>query len=1537
MKSIRFLLFIISTFVSSQFFTQNEAAKWYFGQNAALDFMTSPPTPLIGSAMIVLEGCASVADANGNLLFYTDGMTIWTSTHTVMANGTGLFGNGTPTQSSLIIRRPGSTTLYYVFTVQPYLSNNAGFFYSIVDMSLAAGQGSVTVKNAPIYTSNVGEKLTGTKHCNGVDYWVVVRDWTLNSNNQRNFRSYQFSATGVNTTAVISPSWTWTTTLNYNDLGAMKISPNGKKLGTAVYNYYNQNISNHAFELYDFDNSTGVVSNSLALHTTTTTNNYNYGYGCEFSPDGTKFYGSQINSNVNNQAGIWQWNLCAGSNSAIAASLFPVASFSNNVNNWHGSMQVAPNGKIYCATWWGNGINQSSISVVHNPNALGAACNYSFQNQSVGPGLSRYGLPNFVGSIFAQPPPIAPFTHTVSNTFGCQGVAFTSPIGPNTTVSACSSIGYSLTSLAWNFGDPLSGGNNVSFAQNPIHAFTNLGTYTVQLVLYYSCGGGTDTLRQVVNVNQPCISVASTSITCASLGSATVSATGGVGPFSYTWQPTGQTNSVATGLSPGTYTLTVFDFGNNFTYTATTVFTSLIPLTGSISTATSITCNGANTGTGSVTDLAGGSGSEFYIWTNGINTYTTAFTNSLSAGLWTVSVTDATTGCNINQLFFISQPPPLNLVLSSSSQSACVNDNIVLSGTSSGGTPAQNGPAYTYSWVAGPASDTRTVTAANGGGIIYTLQSRDSLNCLISNTIAVNFVNKPVLSVANVSICPLQTGNLVVSGASSYTWNSNFVGSIFSDNPTSNSVYTVVGEALACTSTATASIILYPSPTPLYASNSPVCNGKNLLLFSGGGVAYQWQGPMAFNSTLNSPTITAVDPNYSGVYNLTVTSVHGCTAATNGTVTINPTPTLSALGGDACTNGTLNLVANSNTGASYFWRGPLSYTSSNQNPSITNPSLARTGIYTVTATSTAGCTNSTVVQGSITLLPIASIASDGPKCELNTINFSGNGGNMYSWIGPAGFSSNLKDPVLNSVNVSSAGIYSLTVFKGPCVAGTSYSLTVFPLPVPTANSSSQVCETKTLNLYGSANKPVNYAWYGPGGFYSPMANPVRTLSTLNYSGTYTLVVVDANLCQATALTQVNILANPTISAVGATVCLNEEAVISAEGADSYYWTGPGFFQSGAQYAQIASVTKNLEGTYTVVGTAANSCTNTTTVSVNTRELPVPQYSVFPNATLCVNDVLTFVGDGGKSFKWYGPNNNFYEGASVTFTTSVSHIGNYTLVATDETGCVNQTEVQVVINKLPQGYLMTSAESGCVPFCADYMFSSSSGSAAITSVWENNKRVFGEKFSHCFNETGIHTFTGIITDEITGCESTAVTQVTVFPQPIANFYYSPLNPLENEQVIFTNTSESEGTITSNWFFDSNKGYKTTSTNVSRIYEAPGKYPVALVITNSFGCSDTVMKAIIVEPDFTIYVPNAFTPNLDGLNDVFEPVFHSTKKYSMQVFDRWGSIIYNSTDGTKGWDGTNKGVFCKSDVYTWKIEVKDVNAETKLYSGHVTLIR
>lgn len=134
--------------------SQNEFSKWYFGQYAGLDFSTTPPTALTNGSLITSEGVATISDANGNLLFYTDGVTIRNSSHSVMANGTGLGGNASSTQSGIIVKQPGNTNVFYVFTAY----NTIGVNYSKVDMNLAAGLGSVTVKNATLHAPTC-EKL----------------------------------------------------------------------------------------------------------------------------------------------------------------------------------------------------------------------------------------------------------------------------------------------------------------------------------------------------------------------------------------------------------------------------------------------------------------------------------------------------------------------------------------------------------------------------------------------------------------------------------------------------------------------------------------------------------------------------------------------------------------------------------------------------------------------------------------------------------------------------------------------------------------------------------------------------------------------------------------------------------------------------------------------------------------------------------------------------------------------------------------------------------------------------------------------------------------------------------------------------------------------------------------------------------------------------------------------------------------------------------------------------------------------------------
>lgn len=157
----KYILFVLFCFKSK---SQNETNNWYFGANAGLNFSTIPPTILTNGMLITTEGCSSISDAFGNILFYSDGITVYDKTHNIMSNGTGLFGNSSTTQSSIIVKEPGNNNIYYIFTLGA--SGSGSLCSSKVDMNLSAGMVSVTVKNNLLGTI-ISEKLTSVKHCNG--------------------------------------------------------------------------------------------------------------------------------------------------------------------------------------------------------------------------------------------------------------------------------------------------------------------------------------------------------------------------------------------------------------------------------------------------------------------------------------------------------------------------------------------------------------------------------------------------------------------------------------------------------------------------------------------------------------------------------------------------------------------------------------------------------------------------------------------------------------------------------------------------------------------------------------------------------------------------------------------------------------------------------------------------------------------------------------------------------------------------------------------------------------------------------------------------------------------------------------------------------------------------------------------------------------------------------------------------------------------------------------------------------------------------
>ncbi len=503
----RFSLYVtclFSFFISFSLFSQGFNNTWYFGTKAGITFTTNPPTALTDGQLITSEGCGTISNSNGDLLFYTDGRTIWNKNHGTMVNGTGLKGDASAAQSSIILPKPGSGSLFYVITVGVTQNSSGGMHFSIVDMSLNGGLGEVITKNSPINT-NLVEKVTAIKHSNGVYYWIIGHD-----RSSAKYYAYLVDCSGINLTPVIS-DLTSVGGIAADTWGYIAASPDAKKIAFAAQVL--------GVELADFDNSTGVFSNPIQLGQLSDPSITQGNYGVSFSPNGKVLYASSITS-----WGLFQWDLTA---SNIPASKFRVGDLDGGGGSKPayrgGALMLGPDNKIYtCET------GKSSLGVIHNPNTLGAGCNLQKNAIPLGTGTCRLGLPTIIQP-FLEPPVI-----TVNPINFCEGNSATFDYnGFDVSV---------LDSIKWVFDDPGSGVNNSSNLISTSHLFNTGGTYNIQFIRFLNCF--TDTVIKTINVDKtPVIPTSisySPSTAICSGTTITLTANGGTNPgvSEYVWGTT---------------------------------------------------------------------------------------------------------------------------------------------------------------------------------------------------------------------------------------------------------------------------------------------------------------------------------------------------------------------------------------------------------------------------------------------------------------------------------------------------------------------------------------------------------------------------------------------------------------------------------------------------------------------------------------------------------------------------------------------------------------------------------------------------------------------------------------------------------------------------------------------------------------------------------------------------------------------------------------------------------------------------------------
>lgn len=1105
--------------------------NWYFGNTAGLSFASGAPVALTNGALVTTEGCASISDESGNLLFYTDGVTVWNANHVPMTNGTGLTGHASSTQSAIIVQQPLNPNRYFIFTADADIGPN-GIRYSVVDMSLSGGLGAVTAtKNVLLQTPSC-EKICAVRHCNNRDVWIVTHDWNTNT-----FRTWLLTPTGLNTTPVLSSAGVVPTGIVQSGYGQLKANLDGNRLLACYYGFSGSGANR--METYTFNNQTGVVSNPIIL-----ANDIGL-YGCEFSPDGRMAYGAT------NPGTLLQFNLCAGTQAAIQATRYVVATTGPII----GSLQLGPDGKIYISR------NSTFLSVINNPNTAGVGCGFVNGSISLAGRTSRVGLPN-MASFYLRPP-----TQAFTATANCLHVGFASPT-VTTSANSCAGASSAIQSVQWNFGDPASGAANTSTLLNPSHTFTAVGTYTVQLILNLGCYN--DTLTQNITLNGFNVSTSTTPASCGA-NNGTASVTPAVaGTYSYLWS-NGQTTATATGLAAGTYSVTVTSSGGCSTVANVTVSSGgALVLNVNPQNAT---CNGTASGSASA-NTSGGAAPYTYAWSNGASG---ANVNGLAAGNYTVTVTDAS-GCTATQNFSISQPTALAATVNVAAPT-CAS----LSGAASVSVGGGTAP-YAYNWSSG-GSGTSVSGLANGA---YSVSITDNNGCSIVRnfSIAVPSALAATLSTNNITCNGANNGSASISPSGgtppyAYAWSNGATTATVSNLP-AGAISVTVTDALGCTVTRNATIT-QPSALGLTLSpTQPDCSsgtGSITGSVSGGTAPYSY-------SWSNGQTSASISGLTAGNYTLTVSDAAGCTisqsatlnAATGISVTVNATnPTCFG-----ASNGTATAVV-SGGGA------PFSY-SWNTGQNTNSIGGLGAGVFTVTVTNATGCSAS----ASATLIQPAGMSLAVSTTEASCGTPSGTAAVVVSG-GQAPYSFNWNtSPVQTTASVGGldAGTYVITVTDGNgCVEQANAVVNSLNGPTLSTNITQQIA------CFGSATGAIQASATGgmaPYFYTWSSGQNTPSVSALT-AGSYTVTVADASGCTAS---QVLTLTEP--AALTATVSTtpiscnggsNGSVTINVSGGTAPYTYAWSNGSNGTTVNGLGS------GAYTVNVSDWNGCTLSRTVSM----------------------------------------------------------------------------------------------------------------------------------------------------------------------------------------------------------------------------------------------------------------------------------------------------------------------------------------------------
>lgn len=813
-------------------------------------------------------------------------------------------------------------------------------------------------------------------------------------------------------------------------------------------------------------------------------------------------------------------------------------------------------------------------------------------------------------------------------------------------------------------------------------------------------------------------------------------------------------------------------------------------------------------------------------------------------------------------------------------------------------------------------------------------------------------------------------------------------------NPHHVGSYSVTTVVAGCTLTGVTNIDVAPlkvmtASLPVSICQDPTnCVNINGNLPGGDLFSYQW---FHNNSLVAATQGMAVcgSLNESGIYTVTANDIFNgilCPYSATTQVTVvqaNPVVVSASPSRTLCQGANLNLSASAGSPppSSWLWSGPF-FSSNANNPVIASSTPVNSGEYTVTANFQGGgitCPKTAVITVSIIPTAVPSISMTQNICLGDTLVVMGAAGAnpvALNWSGPL-FTGTVttSGPVIsvNSVPANASGTQYLTATFGAgqvqCHVTSSLQLNVVLVNEVMVVPPAPLCTPSDAFLQSQAIGANNYLWQGPGGFSVPGGgNMWITNATPSVSGIYTVTAYfgSGTSLVCTSTNTLELIVNPILNfslVPRQQICYNTPFTLNGpSGATSYTWTSSTGFTSNDKDITIPSAQPFNTGTYTLA-VSLGSCV---TAAESELDVLTPlSFSLTPlDRIICRGDTVFL--EGGATG---GSENYAYDWFPSTYLQSSTGAEQWAIplgsikynLSVHDLACPNYSIVHsfdVDVNVPPIPKLELEQYYACVPLTQVYDIKTWNESA-ITTYDFGGKYIFQRDsvFTYALDEPGTYSLT-IYTKGKNGCSGVYkhMYPIVVNPKPGADIYWNPETPTTNDVITFNaiyNGSGSESITYMNWNFlggvtpgdttMNNLPNVSDTTNINtptRMYSQFGTYPVVLISQNDKGCIDTVYKEVKVIDELQIFVPNTFTPNGDGINDLFMAKGSGIKleNFRMEIFNRAGLMVFSSNNINEGWDGKVGGQLVKDATYIYKIRVIGMNGEgRKDLTGYVTLLK